>query len=483
MAHDDDDSAAAGFTALLQHLASSPSHVASPRLLARASCVCRAWRDEARAPAHARVLRFEADEAGARRAHAVCALLERHAAHVEELHAPFPLAPALQLLSPHAALPRLALVLEEDELAHKRAPALFHALLRAAPALARWRVAPNIPNAAPAIVCAAFDGCSRSRSVAHAERATCGLLSPGRPLLDADAPLTALCLPPGSNALLSVLPAVHRYNPDHTASRVAQLLALPAERAHALCATMCEPIPEGLTSPLPGSAAAGVAATIAASRRRSTLLHAAVGAANASTAAVLLRAGADPLAAPRDGACGEAAQPCALHAAAAELSELVSLCGALGRDATDTPGFHALLPAVSARLVLFLLLRSAALERHGGAATACALPLPPRALAALDDDSALPFPLSVLAVFRVHWGGAPVSVVALARASPWVRATTREALAYVRSGDAHAAGRVTRAALLTSAALTALTAAVMAAVLWAFLRVLLAAVRVARGML
>jgi hypothetical protein len=452
MAHHEeyDGSAAAGFVALLRHLASTPSRAASPRLLARASCVCRAWRDEARAPAHARVLRFEADEADARGAHAVCALLERHAADVEELRAPFSLAAAVQLLSPHVALPRLALVLEVDEHARTRPHATFHPLLRAAPALACWRVWPHVDNAVHPLLAAAFDACSRDGSIAQAEHSTRGLLSPGRRLQDADAPLTALCLPPGAAALLSVLPSVHAYCPDHTAARVAQLLELPQPRARALCATMCEPIPAGATSPPPGSAAAGVAATIAAARRRSTLLHAAVSAANACTAAVLLRAGADPLASPRDDK--GVAQPCALAAAAAELNELILLCAALSRHATDNPGLQALLPAVSAHMVLYALLRSVALERHGADATTAALP-PPRVLAALEDDSAQPFPLSVLAVLC---GGAPVSVAALARKSPWTREATKEAEEYVRTGAAAAAARrrqaVSRASLLTSVA-------------------------------
>jgi hypothetical protein len=108
-----------------------------------------------------------------------------------------------------------------------------------------------------------------------------------------------------------------------------------------------------------------------------TLLHFAVSASSVAAAAVLLSAGADPMAA-------HAGQPSPLQAAAAEVLELCGVADALEHDdpwrldsgihpASDSAEVK-LVEEMSIKLPVFLLLQGAAQRRYGNAAVAAALP-------------------------------------------------------------------------------------------------------------
>ncbi len=145
----DNTTACAALRVLLCHLLPAPQ-----RLLASVTCACRAWREEAARPEHHRVMLFDHEVAGAASLQ-LARVLERNAAHVEELRASFALDALVAMLSPAAAFSRLALVHEgggvADDAALLSRPALLARarLLHAAPLLTRWRVGRGEANAVP----------------------------------------------------------------------------------------------------------------------------------------------------------------------------------------------------------------------------------------------------------------------------------------------------------------------------------------------
>jgi hypothetical protein len=428
---------AAGLRALLLHLA-SPAVFPSQRLLARCACVCRAWRDEAALPAHNRVLLFE--DAAAADANSIARLIERHAAHVEGIHASrSQLTLAATLLAPDALLPRLLYVREAGIPGSPVTPEAAAALLRAAPLLSRWEPA-LMPFAAvnlvPAVLCAMFGAvvgdeefaATPVRVMAHATR---GLLSPARSALFLHAFVHADYTGPEVSALAPLL---------HDAETPPELSAFIAVRLQALSTPYLPHwFPNQFLSPFMWGLRGALTRPRMAER---TLLHHAVSGGNVGAAAVLLRAGADPLA-------GHPSRISALHAAAAALLELQRAADAVPENRTVGKLVSCLVRPIARRLSVFRLLRAEAVRRHGVAAVQAALESAlAGAASALPSEhqckllTLCPFIVNVLLSALAH----PVlSASAVTRnnacANAPYTAQLHEARAYVSHGDARAAAR------------------------------------------
>jgi hypothetical protein len=162
-------------------------------------------------------------------------------------------------------------------------------------------------------------------------------------------------------------------------------------------------------------------------------LHLAVSTSSAAASALLLRAGADPLATAAPGL------PSPLAAAAAEVRELCQLAeltaypnGPSCDVAVELEFFR----AMCSSLAVFMLLRRAAERRHGAAAVAAALP----ALPEVPQPPCLPLGFSYLAAMMRYDRRAALMLKTTARVNS-ADAAVREAEAYIEHGDAAAAAR------------------------------------------
>jgi hypothetical protein len=473
--------AASALRVLLRHSARPPSQW----LLARAACVCRAWRAEAAAPEHNAVLRFsrrDGDAPAAAMQHVIARLLERHAAHVQILIAP-PCAclhAVAPLLPPGVSLPRLRRVEERGmALAGPRGAHVARAaLLRAAPLLTEWRVntpGDNTPGGAdadeadaaldalPHVLWAAFQAISGD-SLSDAARAARGLLSPG-PRAAAWVNGSALCAAglPSLAALTPLLPLLKgTLYESYGTARLLTLTGMSAEYAPVVAHT-AQAVALARRGGDPGTG-------VFVSRRPLTLLHDAALAGSVPACVALLRGGADALGVSDGGGC-------ALGAAADELRELLLFSqhartprlGARTERHAFEPPLHA---AIISRLLLFRLLRADALARHGAAATAAALDTHHAGAHDADDTlrdimqaspSRAPFPIGMMAALLAadakRHGTAAAVVEMASNDGVGIHA---EAFAMLAHGDAAAARRACVRAILVAFAPAAVVTAALA---------------------
>jgi hypothetical protein len=453
---------ALAYRVLLHHAGVTPQ-----RQLARGACVCVAWRDAARAHEHNAVMRFDA--AGPH----VCAALHRCASAVQELHVPALTAP----LPEGVCFPRLTLVDEYDSQppdltaaaeAHDnavsvvaRAPVVV-AALRAAPRLQRWLLRSAADVVPSALSHALTAGVAAERTACRCLRFRCcipavadavrDVLPPQRAVTDVHACFTACSTPPGAGVLhclmrdmppkcVARMPrwAGVRQSTDVFYQRQIDYLSVCSQalRVQAQAAAVAQGNwywRAHLTWFTPSDSAVDV------ELRRLTLLHQAVACASLGAAAVLLRAGADPLREPDDAQqrrslannnCGSSA----LALAAADVSALLAYADRLPRDDGGDGSWLTRLAvrlaparATAPRAVAMLwLLGRAAAARHGDNALAAVMP--PAALAVL---RAAPHAVPGLSA------GGRVASLGVARAA---RALLVDAEAFTATGDASAAAR------------------------------------------
>ena len=463
-----DVDAMAAYRVLLCHV----PEMATQRYLARAACVCVAWRNEAHADAHNATMRFDKD--GPHVVHA----LRRCAAVVQELHVPL----LLYDLPAGVCFPRLTLVNEYALVADvvARAPTAL-AALRVAPRLHRWLLR-GCADAVPAARSKALqDGIDAERvecclglrccipAVAKAMR---GLLPPARHDVDVHACVTSCSPPAGTGVLFMILDdlpsrqAVTTYESDGWFRH--EIVDAFYARQHSYISsrmeTLLQPVPVGarfrnsdllLMAP-PTMRAAQMDSAV---EWRHTLLHQAVASASLGAAAVLLRAGADPMQ-PPDGAAefqnAVNLGGSALSLAVAAVSELLLYADQLG---VDDGGGGAWLVQLAVRLAparraaphavaMLWLLGRAAVARHG--AEAVEITMLPAVLAVLH---AAPHAVPGLAAN----GCMPSFGVARA-----ARALLLDAEVYVAAGDDAAAQRAASLRLTRAVACTALVAAPIA---------------------
>jgi hypothetical protein len=375
---------AQGLRQLLLHLRGHP--VLTARLLARAACVCRAWRAEAGAGEHHAVLRFDGDADSAACSYALVQLVTRHANVIEALHVPFPLASRLEeALPPDTRFPRLQLVAEACGAASvsHHAPAPPAATLARAPALTVWHRTPggaavdtnHVPHALAAGLMAAVRAeVTQQRRFVFQRNALLAMEDALRPLLTPrrnpvlGAFMSTRAPPPGLGALQVIL---HRVLTSSRLEGVAYL----QQRVAALGA-----VPSAAGFFFPGvtvhSYVLGDDGALLAAPARVTLLRLAATSVRPSltACAVLLRAGADPLASAANEPGGSAADVSALAAAAADAVELCAFARHIRfPGACDVASGNLVIGEALQRLPVFWLLVHVAAARHGRAAVDAAL--------------------------------------------------------------------------------------------------------------
>jgi hypothetical protein len=436
--------------------------VTPQRQLARAACVCVAWRDEASLDEHNQEMLFDVTRP-------VAHALRRCASAVQTLRASWP----AHALPDGVCFPRLVRVVECDSIYDYSSAIRFKAeystkvlaALRAAPRLQHWLLEHGYPIAmttdlVPVVLSHAL------REAVDAERAACrrlrlhccipavvdamrGLLPPERDV-DVHARFRAVGthMRPGRRVLerlLNDLPPRETFRWSlwgfAQLKRQEYLENTPTcaynERQHAYISRRMEALDR----------AAQTATNI-------TLLHQAVADGSLGAAAVLLRAGADPLRPADDAATGCGSSALAL--AAAEVSELLAYADRLPHDDAGLGSPLSRLavrmaPARSAApcaIAMLWLLGRAAVARHGDAAIAAAMP--PAVLAVL---RAAPHAVPGLSL------GGRVAPFGIARAA---RALLADAEAYAATGDKAAATRAFRARYARGLAFAALGAAPVA---------------------
>jgi hypothetical protein len=436
----EDTNCIAGYRVLLQHLGGGGGGV-SQRLLARGACACRAWRDESGAAEHNAVLRFDDGSDGASCAPGLAVVaraLRRHAGAVRELHAAAPLVGVERCLPRDARFPRLALVRDASLTLLEHAAALLP-LLRRAPRLAAWFSSPDdTRNLVPVALSRALvqamvrDNEAREwrrwcRSIEGVHTAMADLLTPERGV---DACCCESRWAPGVPGLLEVLALaessaagahpvaasallrsrIRQLRDDGESAALPGFMVMHLQLGNAMLMLQVQP---GSLAP-----------------RWGTLLHKAAAAGNVSACAVLLRAGADPLARTVDERGGE--HPCALQVSAANAAALCSYAEEVDLGLNSTT-YTVLRPVALTFLASFWLLLRAAERRHGAAAAARALRGPlENALAAHAHA------VERAAAERVAPRLALPRVAGLRKEA---HARVREAEAYMRHGDVRAAGR------------------------------------------
>jgi hypothetical protein len=441
--------AAAAYRVVLSHLGSSAA-VCTERQLARAACVCAAWRLEAGVPEHHAVMRFQ----GPASRDVVARELVRHAAVVTELHATFLLRDLGAALPPDAHFPRLTRVVECCAPPSAEAAPPPHAVLRAAPLLTRWRTGAKPPPAPrvdgmPSAMAAAL------REAADAEALSLqGIFTPARGA--AGARVRDRALPPGAAGLLRLLAHAAQsgvgspiYDPDAAKHFLDDDAPFTCdddedgeERPSALASfgyimeRLAEQDEEELADTAdfflhPLFAATALSEALRQRRAARTLLHAAVERASVAVVAVLLRHGADPLAG--DGAS-------ALARCALDVSELVTYAE-VAKPRDESPSMAALHAAVEEQLAVYWLLVRAATARHGSEAVARRLPPALLALATLPAQMRFQRNTRLTLVAR-GTDGAPTITLASCGVTTLARLRVLEAEAYLRDGDASSAARM-----------------------------------------
>jgi hypothetical protein len=404
--------AAAAFRVVLTHLRGGAA-ACTERQLARAACVCAAWRDEAGAPEHHAVMRFTSPAGAPPVSRDVVArVLVRHADAVTELHATFLLRNLGAALPPGAHFPRLARVVERctppaSAAVLRTMPQLLN-LIRAAPRLAHWLTGEEtaaartdcLPSALAGAAAAAADAEARTlpwplaaRGIVTAAASLHGLFTPSRTA--AAMRVHDRALPPGAAGLLRLLThAAQRgagspsYDPDalkhlwweNDAPQIDHDDGEDDGDAHASAlagfdyimgrlAAQSGKSEEALSEAAdftrhPRSAAAALGEVLRQPRVARTLLHAAVERASVALVAVLLRHGADPL----QGGDDNALARCTL-----DTCELIRYAE-LAQPRDGSPSMAALHAAAEEQLAVYWLLARAAAARHGSEAIARRLP-------------------------------------------------------------------------------------------------------------
>jgi hypothetical protein len=501
-----DSNAAAGaaFRVVLCHLRGANA-LRTERQLARAACVCTAWRDEAGASEHHAVMRFPGPPVSR---DVVARLLVRHAGVVTELRATFLLRDLGAALPPDAHFPRLTRVVECCAPSASAAPPP-HAMLRAAPRLAQWLTGTKLPRInsvayalADALTDAAVAGDAQEPTASLEWRGSAiviasamldsRLFTPSRAA--ADARVSAQMLPPGAAGLLHMADAAAH----HFLRRVEEPGPLDdcllwmchpgyrytLSRLAALSGASVQHVEEGVhplfMSPRRMSEALKRNVTVLMPHAERTLLHLAVTLGQVAAVAMLLHQGADPL--DSGSGDGDGEQQCSpLVQAGTDTAECLAFAEHTSYAQSD-------LSKASDQLAVFWLLARVTAARHGDAALAAALP---PALLAL----ASPPPLSRFRGFFTTVAREPPRAdgahqrVAPGNDASMALLRVLEAEAYIRTGnrDARDASRAFRLRLAMyyapHAALALAIVAILACAAWSAVRLALwlacAAMRVA----